>query len=55
MVISYSVQEYALMYLRLAASCRNLALDVSEPALKARILCLAQVWTETADQACTLH
>jgi len=55
MIISYSVQEYALMYLRLAASCRNLALDVPEPALKAQILHLAEVWTETADRACTLH
>lgn len=31
---SYSVQEYRLLYLRMAAACRNLASDVPEPALK---------------------
>jgi hypothetical protein len=43
-------QENTLLYLRLAAICRNLALDASESSLKARLLQLAVVWTELADE-----
>jgi hypothetical protein len=50
---SYGVQENTLLYLRLAATCRNMALDVPDLALKARILRLATVWTEIADEMST--
>jgi hypothetical protein len=52
---SYGAQEYRLLYLRLAVSCRNLALHVPDPALQARILRLATTWTEIADQTSVLH
>jgi hypothetical protein len=42
------IQEYALMCLRLAAECRNLAMDVPEPDLRAHFLRMAAMWTEMA-------
>jgi hypothetical protein len=47
--------NYALMCLRLAAECRGLAMDVPEPDLRARFLCMARMWTDLADQPRVLH
>ena len=51
----FNIQKYALMCLRLAAECRNLAADVPEPDLRARFLRLASFWTELAHQPRVLH
>jgi hypothetical protein len=44
------VQNYALLCLRLAAECRGLAADVTEPSLRARFVEMARLWTELAHQ-----
>jgi hypothetical protein len=49
------VQKYALMCLRLAAECRDLAKNVPDPGLRAHFLRVAGMWTELADQAGVLH
>jgi hypothetical protein len=49
------VQKYALMCLRLAADCRNIAADVAAPYLRAHFVRMAGVWTELADHAVTRH
>ena len=41
--------------MRLAAECRELAADVPEPDLRARLLHMANMWTELADQPRVLH
>jgi len=51
----FNVQKYALMCRRLAAECRTLAAEVSEPDLRAHFLRLASRWTELADQPRVLH
>jgi hypothetical protein len=51
----FNVQKYALMCMRLAAECRGLAADVSEPDLRAHFLRLAGKWTELADMPRVLH
>ena len=50
MSASNYVQKYALMCLRLAAECRNLAAGVPTPSLRAHFLRMANVWAELADQ-----
>jgi hypothetical protein len=49
------VKKYTLLYLRLAAECRNLAADVPEPDLSAHFLRMPNVWAELAVQARVLH
>jgi hypothetical protein len=49
------VQKYALMCLRLAAECRNLAADVPAPCLRTHFLRMANVWAELADHPVTIH
>jgi hypothetical protein len=49
------VPNYTLLCLRLAAECRNLAVDVPESDLRARFLHMASMWTELADQPRVLH
>ena len=51
----FNVQKYALMCLRLAAECRNLAADVPAPDLRAHFVYMASMWTELADQRRVLH
>jgi hypothetical protein len=52
---SNHVPKCALMYLRLASECSDLAANVPEPELRAHFLRIAIMWTELADQACVLH
>jgi hypothetical protein len=51
----FNVHKYALLCLRLAAECRNLAADVPEPDLRAHFLYMASRWTELADQPRVLN
>jgi len=51
----FNVQKYALLCLRLAAECGNLAADVPEPELKAHFLYMASRWTALAHQRRVLH
>jgi hypothetical protein len=51
----FHVQNYALMCLRLAADCRNLAADVPEADLRAHFLRMAGMWTDLAVQPRVLH
>jgi hypothetical protein len=51
----FSVKNYVLMCMRLAAECRGLAADVSEPDLRAQFLRLASTWTELAEMPHVLH
>jgi len=52
---SDNVQKHALLCMRLAAECSNLAADVPEPRLRAHFLRMASTWTELADQVRVLH
>jgi hypothetical protein len=52
---SNCVQKYALMCMRLAAECRDLAADVPEPDLSAHFLHMASAWEELAVQRRVLH
>jgi hypothetical protein len=47
----FNFQQYALMCTRLAAECRELAVEVLEPDLRAHFVHM----TELADQARVLH
>jgi hypothetical protein len=49
-VCEFHVQNYALLCLRLAADCRNLAEDVPEPELREHFLRMAGMWSELAVQ-----
>jgi len=51
----FNVQRYALMCLRLAEDCKNLAADVPEPDLRAHFLRMAGMWMELAHQPRVLH
>ena len=51
----FNIQKYALMCLRLAAECSNLAADVPEPDLRAHFLHMASRWMELADQPRVLN
>jgi hypothetical protein len=51
----FNVHKYTLLCLRLAAECRNLAVDVPEPDLRAHFLYMASRWTELAHQPRLLH
>jgi hypothetical protein len=51
----FDVHKYTLLCLRLAAECRNLAVDVPEPDLRAHFLYMAGRWTELAHQPRVLH
>jgi hypothetical protein len=41
---------HAVMCLRLAAECRDLAAAVAKPELRARVLRMADMWEDLADQ-----
>ena len=43
-------RKHSLLCLRLAAECRDLAAAASTPELRARVLRMADVWEELADQ-----
>jgi hypothetical protein len=45
-----SPQKHALLCLRLAAECRDLAAGVSTPELRARALRMADMWEELSAQ-----
>ena len=47
--------KYAVMCLRLAAECRNLAADVPEPELRVHFLKMASMWAKLANQPRVLH
>jgi hypothetical protein len=49
------VQNFALMCLRLAAECRDLATDAPEAELRAHFLHMANMWTELADHSPVQH
>jgi hypothetical protein len=49
------VHKYALLCLRLAAECRNLAADVPKPDLRVHFLRMASMWAELADHPVTRH
>ena len=51
----FNAQQHALMCIRLAAECRELATDAPEPDLRAHFLRLANIWTELAEQPRVLH
>ncbi len=51
----FNVQKYAVLCLRLATECRDLAADVPEPDLRVQFLRMASIWTELADQPRILH
>jgi hypothetical protein len=51
----FNVHKYTLLCLRLAAECRNLAVDVPGPDLRAHFLYMASRWTELAYQSRVLH
>ena len=51
----FNPQQHALMCMRLAAECRDLAADVPEPDLREHFLRLAGMWTELAIQPRVLH
>ena len=51
----FNVHKYTLLYLRLAAECRNLATDVPAPCLRAHFFRMANVWAELADHPVTIH
>jgi hypothetical protein len=51
----FKFQKCSLMCVRLAAECRGLAADAPEPDLRARLLHMASMWTELADQPRVLH
>ena len=50
-----NLKKFALNCMRLAAECRGLANDVSEPDLREHFVRLANRWTELADQPRVLH
>jgi hypothetical protein len=52
---SNCIQKYALLCLRLAAECRNLAAEVPEPDLRTHFLRMAGEWTLLAVQPRVLH
>jgi hypothetical protein len=54
-VSELNVQKYALLCLRLAAECRDLAADVPEPDLRAHFLRMASIWMGLTDQLRVLH
>ena len=43
-------RKHSLLCLRLAAECRDLAAAASTPELRARVLRMADMWEELADQ-----
>jgi len=43
-------RKHAMMCLRLAAECRDLAAAVATPELRARVLIMADMWEDLADQ-----
>ena len=43
-------RKHAVMCLRLAAECRDLAAAVATPELRARVLIMADMWEDLADQ-----
>ena len=43
-------RRHAVMCLRLAAECRDLAAAVATPELRARVLIMADMWEDLADQ-----
>jgi hypothetical protein len=43
-------RKHAVMCLRLAAECRDLAAAVATPELRARVLSMADMWEDLADQ-----
>ena len=43
-------RKHSLLCLRLAAECRDLAAAASTPELRARVLQMADMWEELADQ-----
>jgi hypothetical protein len=49
------VRKYAIMCLRFAAECEDLAADVPEPDLRAHFLHMARIWTQLAIQPRVLH
>ena len=51
----FNVQKHALMCLRLAAECRELAEDVPEPDLRTHFLLMAGMWMELSAQPRVLH
>jgi hypothetical protein len=51
----FNAQKHALMCLRMAADCRNLAADVPEPDLQAQFLRMAGEWVLLAIQPRVLH
>ena len=56
--MSADLRRHALECARLAADCRQLAEDASNPALQHHFLRMADAWTALADQgpgAVTLH
>lgn len=44
------IRKHAVMCLRLAAECRDLAAGVATPELRARVLRMADMWEDLADQ-----
>ena len=52
---SSNAKKNALLCLRLAAECRNLAADVPEPDLRAQFLRMAGEWALSAIQPRVLH
>lgn len=51
----FRIQNYALMCLRLAEDCKDLAANVSEPELRTHFLRMAALWAELAAQPRVLH
>ena len=49
------MSEFALMCLRMAADCRNLAANVPKPDLRAHFRRMASMWVELAAQPRVLH
>ena len=50
MAESEYARKHALLCLRLAAECRDMAATASTPELRARALRMADMWEELADQ-----
>ena len=50
MAESEYARKHALLCLRLAAECRDMAAAASTPELRARALRMADMWEELADQ-----
>jgi hypothetical protein len=51
----FHVHKFALMCLRMAVDCSNLAADVPEPDLRAHFRRMASMWVELAAQPRVLH